>query len=297
MRGSTHAGVMLADHLSAAEPVAPAMRRRRSPPWFPITVMVVMAVCAVFAPLLAPHPPTELNPVIANSPPLHVHGYLLGTDTLGRDMLSRLIYGARTSVFIALIGLGFAAAIGTSIGVASGYLGGRVDGVLMRLVDVTMAFPTILTALVIALFLGEGQATVILAVSVTMWATFARMIRGDVSEIRGRDYVTLAKIAGVRAPTILRRHVIPNVMNTLVVVATLLLSQVILLVASLSYLGVGLPPGAPDWGVMISEGQSVLFTSWWISLFPGIAITVVVLATNLLGDWLRDASDPRLRQL
>jgi peptide/nickel transport system permease protein len=254
-------------------------------------------ICAVFAPWLAPHNPTEINILKARIPPGETSTYLLGTDMLGRDVLSRLIFGARSSVIIALIGLGTTAVIGTTIGIISGYFGGRVDLILMRVVDMALAFPTILAALVIAVFLGVGLPTIIIAVIATMWAKFARMVRGDVLSVQSRDFVTLAKIAGVGAPTIMVRHILPNVTNTLMVVTSLLLGQVILLEASLSFLGLGLPPGAAAWGIMVSEGRSVLVEAWWLSLFPGLAITVVVISMNLLGDWLRDALDPRLQLL
>lgn len=272
-------------------------RRRRHLPWFALTILGVMLVCAVFAPFLAPHSPTQLNIINADRPPLETNSYFLGTDKLGRDILSRLIYGAQSSVVIAIIGLGGSAVLGTFIGVISGYIGGRLDDILMRLVDVTMAFPTILTALVVALYLGTGTGTLIVAVMASLWARFARMIRGDVRVIREHDFVTLARISGVNMPTILMRHILPNIVNTLMVVASLLVGEVILLQASLSFLGLGLPPGSPAWGVMVAEGRAVLSTVWWLSIFPGVAITVVVLAMNLLGDWLRDAFDPRLRQL
>jgi peptide/nickel transport system permease protein len=259
-------------------------------------VLAIVLICALFAPYLTPYSPTDIDLRSAKLPP-GSPGHPLGTDTLGRDVLTRMIYGARTSVFIALIGLGTGATLGTLLGILSGYVGGRVDAVLMRGVDIGLAFPSILAALVIAMFIGIGIPTVILAVAVTMWAKFARMIRGNVIEVEGRDFVTLAKIAGVRAPVIIGRHIFPNVLNTLMVVASLLLGEVILLEAALSFLGLGLPPGAPAWGIMVAEGRALLTTVWWLSLFPGLAITIVVLAMNVLGDWLRDALDPRLRQL
>jgi peptide/nickel transport system permease protein len=163
----------------------------------------------------------------------------------------------------------------------------------MRLVDIGLSFPTVLFALVIAIFLGVGVITLIVAVVVTMWAQFARMVRGEVLAVRSLDFVTLARIAGVSAPMIMIRHIIPNTLNTMVVTASLLMAQVILLEAALSFLGLGLPPGAPAWGVMVAEGRDVLGSLWWLSLLPGLAITLVVLSLNLLGDWLRQATDPR----
>lgn len=272
-------------------------RRVRRLPLFPMTVLGTLVFAAIFAPWLAPHDPIKIDLLNARLAPGEVPAHLLGTDLLGRDVLSRLIHGARSAVVIALIGLGATAILGTLIGTVAGYVGGRTDTVLMRFVDIGLSFPTILAALVIAVFMGVGLATLVVAVIVTSWAKFARMVRGDVLSVRNRDYVTLAKIAGVAAPLIVFRHVLPNVLNTLMVVSSMLMGQVILLEASLSFLGLGLPPGAPAWGIMVSEGRAVLVDAWWLSLFPGLAITLVVLATNLLGDWLRDALDPRLSVL
>lgn len=261
-------------------------------PWLALTVLTVLLLAAVFAPWLAPYDPSSSDIAAARLNP-GSPGHLLGTDLLGRDVLSRLIWGARTSVVVGIIALTFSALIGTAIGTIAGYFGGRVDWVLMRLVDIGLSFPTVLFALVIAIFLGVGVLTLIVAVVVTLWAQFARMVRGEVLAVRSRDFVTLARIAGVSTPMILLRHVVPNTLNTMVVTASLLMAQVILLEAALSFLGLGLPPGAPAWGVMVAEGRDVLGSVWWLSLPPGLAITLVVLSLNLLGDWLRQATDPR----
>lgn len=270
---------------------------KRHLPWLSILVLGGMLFCAAFAPWLAPHSPTQLDVLNANKAPFRDAQSLLGTDTLGRDILSRMIFGARSSMIIALISLSLSAAVGTLVGMVSGFIGGTLDSVLMRVVDVMLAFPGILTALVIALYLGEGNSTVIVAVIVSMWAKFARMVRGEVYETRGRDFITIARISGVRTPSIMARHILPNTLNTVMVLASLLLSEIILIQASLSFLGLGLPPGAASWGVMVAEGRAVTTTIWWLSLFPGLAITVVVLAINVFGDWLRDTLDPRLRQV
>jgi peptide/nickel transport system permease protein len=196
-------------------------------------------------------------------------------------------------VVVGIIALSFSALIGMAIGTVAGYVGGRVDWLFMRLADIGLSFPTVLFALVIAIFLGVGVVTLIVAVVVTMWAQFARMVRGEVLAVRSLDFVTLAEIAGVSTPMIMIRHIIPNTLNTMVVTASLLMAQVILLEAALSFLGLGLPPGAPAWGVMVAEGRDVLGSVWWLSLLPGLAITLVVLSLNLIGDWLRQATDPR----
>ena len=265
-------------------------------PWVPIAVLLVLVICAAFAHWLAPHEPTSLNVVNSKLAPFESSAHPLGTDVLGRDMLSRLIYGARTTVQISVIALALGAIIGTVIGLVSGYWGGWTDALLMRVTDAALGFPTILLALVVVVIMDPGPAAIILAVLLTVWARFARMIRGDVLTVKGYDFVTLARITGVKAPVILWRHIFPNVANTLMVITSLMVGQIILLEAALSFLGLGLSPGAPAWGIMVAEGQEVILDVWWLSLFPGIAITVVVLAFNFFGDWLRDYLDPKLRR-
>ena len=236
------------------------------------------------------HPP--------GTPPAVEGGFphVLGTDELGRDLLSRLIYGARTAIFISVIALGFGAFVGSVLGLIAGYRGGIIDALIMRAADAALGFPTILVAMIIVTILGAGIQNIILAVVLTVWARFARMIRGDVLGVKELDFVTFAKIAGLSTPMIIVRHVFPNTINTMMVVTSLLVGQVILLEASLSFLGLGLPPGAPAWGIMVSEGKDEILNVWWLSLFPGVAITVVVLAFNFFGDWLRDTLDPKLRR-
>lgn len=266
-------------------------------PYVPLVILTMLIVCAIFAPLLAPHNPQQLNKRDREIAPFQTTRFLLGTDKAGKDILSRLIYGARTSVFISLVALGTGAIVGSSIGVMSGYYGGRVDIALMRLVDAVLGFPTVLLALIIvAIAGGAGVGNVIVAVAATVWARFARQARGEVLSIKERDFVTLAVVAGVSSPVIMWRHVFPNVVNTILIVISLLVGQTILLEASLSFLGVGVPPGDPAWGIMVSEGRDQIFDIWWLALFPGIAITVVVMAMNFFGDWLRDTLDPRLRR-
>ena len=266
-------------------------------PWIPITILTLLVVCAIFAPLLAPHNPAQLNKRDREVPPFQNSRYWLGTDKSGKDILSRLVYGARTSVFISLVALGTGALIGSSLGVISGYYGGRTDIVIMRFVDAVLGFPTVLLALIIvAIAGGAGVGNVIVAVAATVWARFARQARGEVLSVKERDFVTLAVVAGVPALIIMWRHVFPNVVNTILIVISLLVGQTILLEASLSFLGVGVPPGDPAWGIMVSEGRDQIFDIWWLALFPGMAITIVVMAMNFFGDWLRDTLDPRLRR-
>ena len=199
-------------------------------------------------------------------------------------------------MFISLVALGTGAFVGTALGLLSGYRGGWVDVLIMRAADAALGFPTILVALIIVTILGAGIQNIILAVVLTVWARFARMIRGDTLSIKQLDFVVFAKMAGLSTPMIIMRHIFPNTVNTLMVITSLLVGQVILLEASLSFLGLGLPPGSPAWGIMISEGKDEILNVWWLSLFPGVAITVVVLAFNFFGDWLRDTLDPKLRR-
>ncbi len=280
----------------------PRWAKRERLPWIPIFVMTVMLLCAAFAPLLAPHDPTGINMLNAKFAPVYMGEYWdwshpLGTDVLGQDMLSRLIYGARTAMFISLIALGTGAFVGTVLGLISGFQSGWVDVLIMRAADAALGFPTILVALIIVTILGAGIENIILAVAVTVWARFARMIRGDVLAIKELDFVTFAKIAGLPMPMIIIRHIFPNTINTLMVITSLQIGQVILLEASLSFLGLGLPVGDPAWGIMVSEGRSVILDVWWLALLPGLAITAVVLAFNFFGDWMRDTLDPKLRRI
>ena len=286
---------------TAAQPNAAVRAARKAKelklPWLPIVILTLLIVCAIFAPLLAPHNPAQLNKRDREVPPFQNSRYWLGTDKSGKDILSRLVYGARTSVFISLVALGTGALIGSSLGVMSGYYGGRTDIVIMRFVDAVLGFPTVLLALIIvAIAGGAGVGNVIVAVAATVWARFARQARGEVLSVKERDFVTLAVVAGVPALVIMWRHVFPNVVNTILIVISLLVGQTILLEASLSFLGVGVPPGDPAWGIMVSEGRDQIFDIWWLALFPGLAITIVVMAMNFFGDWLRDTLDPRLRR-
>ena len=268
-------------------------------PWIPMGVLTLLLVCAVFAPLLAPADPREVDVFkgVQRIGPFETSENILGVDVLGRDISSRVIYGARISVFISLVSLVFGAAAGTSLGVIAGYVGGKTDALIMRVTDAVMGFPTILLALIIvAVQGGAGVQNVIIAIMVTVWADFARQIRGEVLSLKQREFVILAIVAGLPARMVMLRHIFPNVINTVVIIISLRVGQTILLEASLSFLGVGVPPGEPAWGIMVSEGRNNLVDMWWLSLIPGLAITVVVIAMNLFGDWLRDTLDPKLRR-
>ena len=275
----------------------PRRARQAHLPWVPVAIMAIVLASALLAPLVAPHDPTEISMLDAKLAPGENLRYPLGTDVMGRDMGSRLIYGARTALFISLIALGTGAFVGTVLGLVAGFRAGWVDTLVMRAADVALGFPTILVAMIIVTILGAGIENIIMAVALTVWARFARMIRGDVLSIKQLDFVTFARIAGLSTPLIIIRHIFPNTINTLMVITSLQIGQVILLEASLSFLGLGLPPGDPAWGLMVSEGRSVILEVWWLALLPGLAITAVVLAFNFFGDWLRDTLDPKLRRI
>ena len=282
-------------HLRSLVPATGGMRRL---PLVSLFIVVTLLVCAIFAPLIAPHDPTAIDPTLefTKLAPFENMTFPLGTDVLGRDMLSRLIYGARSALFMATVALSAGTALGTVLGLVSGYRGGWVDALIMRITDASLGFPTILVAMILMVILGPGMEIIILAVALGVWDRYARMIRGEVLYLKEMDYVTLARIAGVPDATIIWRHILPNTVNILMVLTSLRVGQVILLEASLSFLGLGLPVGSPAWGIMVSEGKDVLLDMWWLSLLPGLAITAVVLCFNFFGDWLRDYLDPKMRR-
>ena len=223
--------------------------------------------------------------------------YLLGTDDLGRDILSRIIFGARISLIIAAVTLGIGGAIGTALGLIAGYVGKLVDEMVMRVVDIFLALPLVLVALVLVVSVGQSFFIITVVLVLFIWVRFARQIRGEVLQLKTMDYVSLAKVAGASTPRILFVHLFPGVVNTLIVVATLQVSIVILVESTLSFLGAGVPPPTPAWGSMVADGRDFLADAWWISTMPGVAILLTVLSLNLFGDWLRDRLDPKLRQL
>ncbi len=270
-------------------------------PWVAFVIIAVMVFVGVFAPFVAPHSATEQSLPNKLKPPAWQEGgnakHLLGTDTLGRDLLSRLIYGARVSLTVALSALLFGGGVGLMLGIFSGYTGGRVDSFIMRVVDATLTFPTILIALLLTVSLGQGLRTIVIAITLIIWARFARVVRGEVLTVKARDFVALARVHGCSHLRIMAVHIVPNVMNTFMVLLTLHIGFVIIVEASLSFLGAGIAPPTPSWGQMVADGRGHIAGAWWLSVVPGIAILLVVLAFNLFGDWLRDWLDPRLRQV
>jgi len=270
-------------------------------PWIPVIIIALMVFAAIFAPIIAPHSPTKQSLRDKLRPPAWQERgtaqYVLGTDILGRDILSRLIYGARVSLVVAFAALLAGGAIGGVLGLVSGYAGGKTDTLIMRAVDATLAFPTILFALLLAVTMGQGLVTVVLAVTLILWARFARVTRGEVLSLKDNDYIALARVHGCSGVRIMFVHIMPNVFNSFMVMLTLHVGLVILTEASLSFLGAGIPPPTPSWGQMVADGRAKVATAWWISIIPGVAITMVVIAFNLFGDWLRDRLDPKLRQI
>jgi peptide/nickel transport system permease protein len=268
-------------------------------PWVSLFIIALMVFAAALAPVIAPQSPRSQVLQDKLLPPMWQEGgrsqYILGTDVLGRDVLSRLIHGARVSLMVAVASLVAGGGVGLILGLSAGFLGGKFDTIVMRSVDACLAFPTILFALLLAVTMGPGLLTVVLAITILLWAPFARVIRGEVLSLKVQDYVALARVHGCGSSRIILQHIAPNVLNTFFVMLSLNVGLVILTEATLSFLGAGIPPPTPSWGQMVSDGRSHVATAWWISIIPGVAITLVVIAFNLFGDWLRDRLDPRLR--
>ncbi|WP_457637814.1 ABC transporter permease [Oceanithermus sp.] len=259
-------------------------------------IIGLLLLTAIFAPLLAPHDPTLQDLALRLKPP-GTEGYLLGTDRLGRDILSRIIYGSRLSLFISVSSVLIGMVIGVPLGLISGYFGGRIDDVLMRLGDIQLSLPFILLVIAIIAALGPSLTNTILTLGVTSWVVYARVVRGSVLSLKEQDFVQAARALGASTRRILTRHLLPNAAGPLIVVATLELARIIVSEAALSFLGLsGVPPEVPSWGQMLADGREVLFFGgWWVATFPGVAISLVVLGINLLGDALGEVLDPRSR--
>jgi peptide/nickel transport system permease protein len=267
-------------------------------PTLPAAVIGVIVVAAVFAPLLTSYDPVKQDLRNTLIPPFWVApkgslAHILGTDGTGRDIVARLLFGARVSLLVAFLTLFIASLIGTLIGVVSGYVGGNVDAILMRFTDAIMAFPSLIVALVFAALLGPSFTNMVIILSVLTWPRIARLVRGETLTLRHSDFIKYSRAIGTPSRTITVRHVLPNVLPIILVAATLEVGHVILAEASLSFLGAGLPAPQASWGVMIADGRALVASGWWIALFPGIAITASVLSLNALGDWLRDRLDPK----
>ena len=273
-------------------------------PILPVAILlIVLVIPAIFANQIAPHDPKSGSLGKRLTPPVWLEGgsseHLLGTDQVGRDILTRIIYGSRISVVIALIAIVVSGIIGTALGIIAGYWGGWVDALIMRLVDISLSIPIILLGLVLVAALGPKTSTVIGVIVVLLWSRYARLARGETLSVRVQDFVSRALVAGSSHRRIMIRHILPNVFNSLVVLATLQVGFVIILESTLSFLGAGVPRPNPAWGLMVADGRQLVASTrgWWVSLLPGMAIMLVVLSMNLLGDWLRDRLDPKQRQM
>jgi peptide/nickel transport system permease protein len=291
-----HDGELVAAALP--ETIAWRVERRRRLPIVSTVVIVLVVIAAVVGGGVTGHDPVKGNLSGGLIPPAWQSGgswdHVFGTDQLGRDILSRVVGGARLTLTVALAGVLFSGLIGSTIGIIAGYKGGWVDSICMRITDVVLAIPLLVLGLALGTILGPGISNVIIVLALLTWAFFARLVRAEVLRIREADYVLSARLSGISTTRILVRHVLPNVLNTIVVIATLQVGNTIIIAASLSFLGLGVPEPHPEWGLMLSSAQTYLRLAWWPAVIPGIALGATVLAANLFGDWLRDRFDPNL---
>jgi peptide/nickel transport system permease protein len=264
-------------------------------------ILAFVVLLAVVGPYVTPHDPNRFNVLARFTPPAWMERgtpeHLLGTDSLGRDTFSRLILGARVSLIVGLAAVAIGGLIGTTMGLIAGYFGGRTDAIVMRLVDIQLAFPGILLALTVLALLGRSLGNLILVLGIVQWAQYARLVRGYVLSLREQEFVEGATALGARAARVIVRHILPNSTAPIIVIASFSVATTILAESALSFLGLGVPPTVPTWGGMLSEGRDYLVRAWWLATFPGLAITATVLSINLLGDWLRDYLDPNLKEV
>ena len=264
-----------------------------------LVLIVLVVLVAIFAPVLSPYDPAKQNIVYRLKPPFWVEGgsveYLLGTDGVGRDILSRVIYGSRISIFVGLVATAASALVGVSLGLVAGFLGGSTDSIISRLGDVQQAIPFLVLAIAVAAMLGPGLFNLILVLVITTWVNFFRVVRGEVLSVREEQYVLGAQSIGASNIRIMLRYILPNVAASIIIIATLLVANMIIFEASLSFLGLGVPANIPTWGRIVADGREYIADEWWIALFPGLAILFTVMGINLLGDWLRDDLDPKRR--
>ncbi|MFB5679061.1 ABC transporter permease [Paenibacillus terreus] len=266
-----------------------------------VGAVLVLIVCltALFAPLLTSHDPAAVDPLNRLKPPVWLEGgtkeHWLGTDNLGRDMWSRIVYGARVSLIVGIGAVLVSGAIGAVLGLMSGFYGRWIDAVIMRVADSFMAIPTILFMLVVMAVVGPGLTTLIFVIGVTNWVSYTRVVRGEVLSVKERDFVKAAKAVGARDGRIILKHILPNILSSFIVISGMNVATTIIMEASLSFLGLGIKPPDVSWGGMLSDGRQYVATSWWVATFPGLAITLTVLGVIFLGDWLRDVLDPRMK--
>ncbi len=268
---------------------------------FGLIMVLGVIFCAIFSPLISPHDPIAQDVEKRLIPPMWQEGadpqYLLGTDHLGRDIVSRLIYGARISIVVSVSAVALSAILGTLIGLFSGFYGGKVDSFFMRIADVQLAFPFILLAIAIIAVLGPSLQNIIIVMGITGWVIYARVVRAEVLSLREKEFIMSVRALGGSNGRIIFKHLLPNVIPPIIVIITLEMARMIIMEAALSFLGLGIQPPTPTWGGMLADGRVYLATSWWLATFPGLVIMLVVLGINLLGNWLRDMLDPRLTQL
>jgi len=282
----------------ALVPVLPQSRRvRRRLPLnrggaFGLVVVALVVIAAIAAPVLSSYRPAESALTKTLRPPSREHW--LGTDQLGRDLFTRILYGARVSLAIGLVTVGISGAIGLVLGVISGYLGGLTDVLLMRLVDVQLSFPFILLALTVNAILGIGLQNIILTLIITGWVVYARLVRGEVLALKALDYIEAARALGAPRTRIIARHLLPNLWTPVIILSSLQVAQFIVAEAAISFLGFGVQPPTASWGNMLNEGKTYIYNAWWMTTFPGLALVLTALGVNLVGDWLRDTLDPRL---
>lgn len=277
------------------------LRGIRQAPLIPSLIISIVVFTAIFAPWLTPHSSDKPSLADRLTPPAWTSegtwNHPLGTDALGRDLATRLMYGGRVSLLVAIVTLIIGGGVGVIIGLTAGYFGGKTDAILMRFADSTLAFPIILFGILLVVTVGGNKYNIVIAIALVLWARYARVIRGEVIALKERDFVARAKVVGCSTWRIMFLHLFPNTINTLLVLLTLQVGWVIIVEASLSFLGAGIPPPTPAWGAMVASGREYVDTAWWVSTFPGIAIMLTVVAFNLFGDWLRDTLDPTLRQV
>jgi peptide/nickel transport system permease protein len=256
-------------------------------------ILLLLLLVAILAPLIAPYDPIAVSTdAVLQAPSSH---HLMGTDNFGRDILSRVVFGARLSLRMGFIAITIAAVIGTLIGLIAGSYGGFTESVLMRFVDALMAFPGILLALAVTAMLGPGLTNSMIAVGISFIPSFARLVRSSALQVKQMTYIEAARSIGCGTPHVIRKHIFPNVLTPVIVLSTLGVASAILIGAALSFLGLGAQPPTAEWGIMLAEGRQFMRTAWWIMAFPGLAITITVIAANLIGDGVRDALDPRLK--
>jgi peptide/nickel transport system permease protein len=293
------AQVTAARPLPAQAPPKRSFALPRGLPIFPVAILVGFVLMALLAPVLAPHSPTAVNLTDSFRPPFWQEGgkltYPLGTDKIGRDILSRILYGSQISLLVIFVSIILSGIIGIAAGMLAGYYGRWVETVIMRLVDVKLSLPTILLALLFSVVWGPSLNNLLAVIIITLWALYARQVHAETLSLKTRDYVLAARALGASDLRLLAVHMLPNLMNSMIVLATLQIATIVLMEAALSFLGVGIPPPTPAWGLMIAEGREVLEKAWWVAAMPGIALSLVILSANMAGDWLRDYLDPVLR--